>query len=147
MTSISQKGKGAMLRPIVLLSVMSLFCLATLSGCSLLLTERSLDARYLELPFDEAHWKEVRCTAENNRRANMVGDLVENHLRRGMTKDEVENLLGHRDDRTSGGNGWVYRFTPEGFEDLFGRHDSGSHYLVIRFDEDDKYIGYSIIIM
>ena len=142
-----------MFRPVVSVLVMLLFCLATLSGCS-----RSLDARYSELPFDETQWKAVgemsreqRSSCEN-RRANMVGDLVENHLQLGMTKDEIENLLGPRDGHTAPhprqvGDGWIYRFTIEGFEDIVPWDASGSHYLVIRFDEDGKYVEHNIVFL
>jgi hypothetical protein len=158
MTLTSEKRKSIMFRPVVVLFVMSSLCLAILSGCSLILSERSLDARYRELPFDEVHWKAVgemsregRSSAEN-RRANMVGDLVEHYLRLGMTKNEIERLLGPCDhhalpERFQVDGSWFYDFAPDGFEDLFNWEDSGSHYLIINFDEDGKYTGYKIMMI
>jgi len=151
MTLTSEKRKSIMFRPVVVLFVLSSLCLAILSGCSLILSERSLDARYRELPFDEAHWKAVGemtrtdRSSVKNRRANMFGDLVENHLRLGMTKEEIEMLLGPPDDRSAGGDGWFYYFTIVGFEDIRGA--SGSHYLFIGFDEEGKCIEYTIMLI
>ena len=131
------------------LSVLSLllFCLATLSGCS-----SSLDARYSELAFDETHWKAAgEMTREDqssakNRRAYMLGDLVENHLRLGMSKEEVEMLLGPRDSSTvEGDDNWIYHFPYEGFKDIHPWDASGSHFVVLKFDKDGKYIKYEII--
>ena len=57
-------------------SIALLLCLAALSGCSRFLPERSLDARYCELPFDEAQWKAERYVwVQNSTRENMSKEL------------------------------------------------------------------------
>ncbi|MCL2622549.1 MAG: outer membrane protein assembly factor BamE [Planctomycetaceae bacterium] len=148
-----------MFRPAVSIFIMLLFCLATLSGCS----DRSLDARYYELPFDETQWKaeisiwiknpdprnlseEIKVKmSEDVYRARMIGDLVENHLRPGMTKEEIEMLLGPHESRTAEGDGWVYYLAIKGFEDIKG--PSGSHNLIIWFTESGKYyMGYNVVL-
>jgi len=123
------------------------------------------DPRYHELPFDATQWKEERYVwrenanpnnrarmiamkmSEGTQRAHMAGDLTKNHLRQGMSQEEVERLLGPREDRDGRGNDWVYRFSIKGFEDNLRWDDSGSHFIIIRFNEEGKYIGYEIIVM
>ena len=136
-----------MFRHVLSMLSLLLFCLATLSGCS-----HSLDARYSGLAFDETHWKTVgEMTREDrssakNLRAKMLDDLVKNHLRQGMSKEEVEMLLGPRDDVASErSDDWVYYFPYEGFEDIHPWDASGSHFVVLRFDKDSKYIKYEIV--
>jgi outer membrane protein assembly factor BamE (lipoprotein component of BamABCDE complex) len=50
--------------------------------------------------FDSEQWKAHRgSTARNNPRMGMVVELQRKHLRPGMSRDEVQRLLGEPDDR------------------------------------------------
>ena len=50
--------------------------------------------------FDAEQWKALRgSTARNNPRVGMVVELQEKHLRQGMSREEVQKLLGEPDQR------------------------------------------------
>ena len=52
-----------------------------------------------QIPFDSAKWqdKDVDEIQWGENRHRMIKDLVRNHLKKGMTKDEVKKLLGQPD--------------------------------------------------
>jgi hypothetical protein len=68
--------------------------------------------------FDAARWKAAQAVeaCESDARKKMVGDLRRNHLRDGMTADELRALLGAPDhmtlDRRSG-RWWVWVTGPD----------------------------------
>ncbi len=54
------------------------------------------------VPFDKTIWDDANeysgqsiGPARDNRRALMINDLLTNHLHKGMTKSQVESILGH----------------------------------------------------
>lgn len=50
--------------------------------------------------FDAEQWKAQRgSSARNNPRIGMVAELQRKHLREGMTREEVQRLLGEPDQR------------------------------------------------
>lgn len=61
-----------------------------------------LDSAFNELRFDPKGWAEHKYLLEGHprivMRALMVDDLMNNHLRKGMTKKEVKSLLGESMD-------------------------------------------------
>ncbi len=56
--------------------------------------------------FSTWKWKSFERWGMAAKRRPMIPDLTENHLRIGMPRDEVENLLGGREPYYLGANGW-----------------------------------------
>lgn len=60
-------------------------------------------------PFDRQVWLAMRDSEEHdNPRGQMAQDIRKRHLKRGMTRKEVENLLGKPDLSSSSDNPWQY---------------------------------------
>jgi len=56
---------------------------------------KEFQATYYTKPFNQAVWKQHHDDMEvKNPRGPMAGDLVKHQLKRGMTRSEVETLLG-----------------------------------------------------
>jgi hypothetical protein len=67
------------------------------------------------LPFDREAWLAAGNTClEGNPRLAMALDLVENHLREGMSRADVHTLLGppESDDESAQSVGWSYSIGP-----------------------------------
>ena len=142
--------------------ICSMLCVAALwfHAASLPKTNRPRDLRFSELPFDGSQWKlakNERGNLEMRCRAKMLGDLVENHLRPGMTKESVKELLGGTDPGDIGEDlcflhatsRWYYYLPVDGFEDYFAGLNfmsSGGLFFVIYFDKNGRYMGYKIAI-
>ena len=154
-----------MSRPIVLVFIILLFCLAILTSCSPGFMRDPLRYdKYHLLPFDETQWKTERIvwvenTDEKNMskivmqkmsketcRAKMIGDLLENHLHPGMTKESIEELLGPPEYPPyflkNGTECWCYELSIRDFEPIKG--PSGGHRFVIHLNHGDKYIASKI---
>ena len=80
--------------------------------------------------FDAEQWKAQRgSTARNNPRVGMVVELQEKHLREGMSRAEVQQLLGEPDSRQ--GANEVYELGASPFGASF-------EYFVIEYDSTGK---------
>ena len=82
--------------------------------------------------FDPVTWRAesaVSCPERQSRR-QMVEDIQENYLRRGMTQPEVKKLLGAPDVVT-------HRRRPEGWSYGLGARGSDCEYLYVGFAADD----------
>ena len=161
--------KNNLFRQLVLVSVISTICSVLI--CSMLQvaavwfyvettpkTNRPRDLRYSELPFDGVPWKlakNERGNLEIEWRAKMLGDLLENHLRPGMSKESVVELIGYPDAgfyptgrfRVHATEIGCYFFPVVGFEDYFAGINflsSGGHNFLIYFDKNGRYMGYKI---
>ena len=80
--------------------------------------------------FNQTTWKAQSGSQEaDNPRAMMVADLKANHLRTGMTRSEVEVLLGKADRERNGQ--YLYRLG-------MGKYSADYSYLALVFDENGK---------
>lgn len=115
------------------------------------------------LPFDRAAWLEdVSCVNDSNRRGPMAYDIVQNCLRKGMSRTEVEKLLGTFERWSVGAkdarlpDSWrVDRLprVPDGSQN-FGTYYLGEElglcrgvnlaWLALHFDANDRYVDWRI---
>jgi hypothetical protein len=88
--------------------------------------------------WSDAEWKKSECSEMgfHSIRQRMVDDLLANHLRPGMTRDEVESMIGPHDPdsyyREPDPLADVYRL---GLERGFG---VDNEWLFVRFGDDDR---------
>lgn len=79
--------------------------------------------------FDAEQWRAgQRDAAFYERRHHMAGELIDKHLKPGLSREQVLALLGPPDDRSGG----VLRYT------LGSSYGADIDYLTIRFDERDR---------
>lgn len=95
-------------------------------------------------PFNRQQWKDKTPWAQDPLskefpallRGQMAADLISNHLRRGMTRAEVQDLLGSPDADKKGNSEWEYAVgNYSGF-----RMDGD--YLTINFDPQGRVTDY-----
>lgn len=80
--------------------------------------------------FDQQAWKAMQGSqVADNPRARMVKDLKANHLKIGMTRAEVETILGEA-DRTRNGQ-YLYRLG-------MGRYSADYSYLALLYDDTGR---------
>ncbi|NMO19628.1 hypothetical protein HPC49_48355 [Pyxidicoccus fallax] len=86
--------------------------------------------------FDAEQWKAQRgSTARNNPRIGMVVELKEKHLRNGMSREEVQKLLGEPDQRR--GTSEVYALGTSPFGPSY-------EYFIIDYDGTGLVTGFRI---
>jgi hypothetical protein len=94
--------------------------------------------------FDPAGWRDRSLDADSlwPTRLRMVDDLIAKKRLDGLTRREVESLLGSG-DRTDKWKDWhlVYHLGPE----RRGLFRIDSEWLVIRFDQSDRVMEYRIV--
>ncbi|MEO7454108.1 MAG: hypothetical protein ABIV13_05030, partial [Fimbriimonadales bacterium] len=98
------------------------------------------DQPWNELPFDSTAWKskELYGMSPNNdpgadmKRGLMLDDLVDEHIRLGMTMDLARELLGEPDSPGNSGRRWTYELG------MWSGFRFEMDFLVLRFDEEGR---------
>ena len=104
------------------------------------------------IPFDSERWKEVSFSSDVQIRQMMVLDLQRNVLHRGMTRYEVESLLGSSSLSIPGDHDLAYELgsSGEGIGST-SRFGSTTHipgrdqWLTLTFNEHDRLVEWKIV--
>ena len=90
---------------------------------------------FLGRPFESQVWRSAD-TDFALERGNMIGDLVEHHLARGMYRRDLEQLLDRANYREAGGRRLIWTY---GVEEFFL---DGWGYLTIYLDRQNRVTGW-----
>lgn len=111
-----------------------------------------LTSKPSHIPFDSQRWKDASLVRGIEIRQMMVLDLERNVLRRGMTIDEVESLLGRSSLFIPGDHDLAYEIgrNGEGVGSMsrFGevsRYEARNQWLTLTFNEHDQLVDWNII--
>src|SRR5258706_15988864 len=75
--------------------VLSIVLLSVLSSVFFAFLKRRHDLNpFNDTQFNATVWRSEEARTERSKRATMAGDLIHNHLKRGMTDEAVKALLG-----------------------------------------------------
>jgi len=120
-------------RLVVLLAVVALAAFALV---------RTMDPQQASMPFEPAMWADEEALRQRpNLRRSMANDLMDNHLSKGMSRQDVIALIGHPTDTGHfQDRDLVYRLGDEG-----GYISVDSAWLVIDLDEAGKVTGFETV--
>jgi hypothetical protein len=111
-----------------------------------------LTTKSSHIPFDSERWKEVSFSSDVQIRQMMVLDLQRNVLHRGMTRHEVESLLGSSSLSIPGDHDLAYELgsSGEGVGSMnrFGgvsRYAAPNQWLTLTFNEHDRLVEWNIV--